>query len=210
MGDNMSKCLQVCERRCNTNFLKHNYEIVVLLIIFLFGLIVGTFSVAVCKDESFYGLDNYLLEYLSFLKLNGFITIFSKYLLIFVSLIIFNFLIGMCLLGKSILCFFAFVYSFGIGSVVSFVYMKYDLQGVLFTVFCLALGIFLFSINYLLSLRNSIVFSKSICQYCFFGNESKVDIKKYVLKYLVHIILCVFIAIVFAFNTGSFIERFNF
>ncbi len=205
----MTKSILLKNTDSNSSVLKNDLSFVILTILFLIGFVVSAFSIYVCENNNFYELDSYIDSYISFLKSSDYFNVLKQYLIFFFILVFINFIFGLCLIGNAISFVLSFLYSFGFGSITAYFYKVYGYEGMSFFFVCILPGLFLFSINYILSLKHSISFSKSLFKFCFKNEKISINFKNYLYKYLIHYLLCVFCATVFSFFSSCFVEKFN-
>lgn len=203
-----STCLK--NKFLDFKLLKQNMHLLFLFALFILGLIAGTFSISICKDNNFYDLKDYVSSYILFLKTSDYFSVLLKYFICFTLLVFLNYMLGLCILGNLLLFPISFLYSFGFGSIVAYFYKVYSLNGIAFVLICILPGIFLFSVNYILSLKHSVVFSTRLYSFTLkCKSEYDLNFKNYTSKYVIHIILCLFCATVFSFFSSCFVEKFN-
>lgn len=183
------------------------YNLTFISALFIFGMLVGAFSINICNDSEYYGISLYFDNYIEFLKENSFLNLFYSYFCVFSVLLLINFSLGLCLIGRFVSSIILFLYSFAIGSVSSFLYSKYSIAGLK----CFAISIlpclFLLTINYLLCFMNTFNFSKKLLLLCKNNNVS-INFVVYIFKYSIHFVLTVLISLLFALFSRIFISLF--
>ena len=128
----------------------------------------------------------------------------------FVLLIFINYILGLCVIGNFISIFIFFIFSFGVGSVSGFLYKIYSLNGVCFFSLIILPGLFLFTINYILSLKQSFCFSRELFKLVKSENSVSVNFKSYSIKFLIHFILSLIICLINTFFSYTFCGMFEF
>ena len=186
------------------NLIKTHSTFIFICSVFLLSLVFGAFSISVCENESMYGLKSYITEYLSFLNNSVYLELFINCFIMFSLLILINYILGLCIVGNFISVLILFIYSFSIGSVSGYLYRIYSLNGICFFSLAVFPGLFLFCINYLLSIKRSFDFSKELLKLTKEKSEVSVNFKAYSIKFLIHIILCIFICLIGAFFLVTF------
>lgn len=189
---------------------KNNSVFLIISGIFVFGLLIGSFSISVCENNDFYGLSGYFSDYINFLKGCGYSDIFFSSLFMFSLLILINYILGLCVVGNFINLFIFLFFSFGVGCISGFLYKSFSINGIGFFALALLPGLFLFCINYILSLKRSFCFSKELFKLCKKGSNIAIDFKSYSLKFLVHFILVIINSLVYSFFTNTFVTMFEF
>lgn len=206
----MSNKLVFKHKRNITELLKSNILLIVISFVLIFGMLIGSFSVSICSDKSYYGLSDYFNNYILFLNENDFFKIFINSITMFLLLIFINYILGLCLVGNFISIFIFFIFSFGVGSVSGFLYKEYSLNGVCFFALVILPGLFLFCINYILSLKHSFCFSRELFKLTKAGNSISVDFKNYSIKFLIHLLLAILICLISTFFSYTFSAMFEF
>lgn len=206
----LTKTLVFKHKRDLTQLLKSNILLIVISAVFLFGMLIGSFSVSICSNSSYYGLSDYFKNYVEYLNNSEFIFIFFNSVFMFVLLILINYILGLCVIGNFISVFILFLFSFGVGSISGFLYKTYSISGVCFFALVILPGLFLFCINYILSLKHSFCFSRELFKLVKKSNSVSVDFKVYSIKFIIHLILSVLICLINAFFSNTFAAMFEF
>lgn len=206
----LTKTLVFKRHRAAVDLFKSNYIFLAVTAIFVFGLLLGSFSIGVCQNQSYYGLSNYFSDYIIFLKESKFSEIFLTSFFMFALIVLINYILGLCLIGNFLSIFISFFISFGIGSISGFLYKSFSVKGIGFFALALLPGLFLFCINYILSLKRSFCFSRELFKLCKNNSEISVDFKNYSVQFIIHFILCLISSLVYSFFSNTFVEMFNF
>lgn len=205
----MTKTLVLRSKFNSSKLIKQNYLILIISFLFVFGVLIGSFSINVSDNDTFYGLKEYFLDYIEFLNESKFKNVYLNVSFMFSLLILINYILGACLIGDFINIFMLIFFSFGIGSISGFLYNFYSIKGVGFFALTIFPGLFLFCIVYLISFKQSFSFSKNLFKLSIKESEVSVDFKGYSIKFLIHIILIFLIALVFSFFTYTFTPMFD-
>lgn len=206
----LTKTLVLRRYSSTLDLFKGNSVFLIISGIFVFGLLLGSFSISICENNSFYGLSNYFNEYIIFLKNAEFSKIFLSSFFMFALIILLNYILGLCVIGNFVSLFMLLLISFGVGSVSGFLYKSFSINGIGFFALAVLPGLFLFCINYILSLKRSFCFSRELFKLCKKEANVSVDFKSYSIKYVIHFILVIFNSLVFSFFTNTFVSMFNF
>ena len=206
----LTKTLVLRRYGTTIDLFKGNSVFLIISGIFIFGLLLGSFSISICENSSFYGLNNYFYEYIEYLKNADFSEIFMSSFFMFALIILLNYILGLCVIGNFVSLFLLLLISFGVGCVSGFLYKSFSINGIGFFALAVLPGLFLFCINYILSLKQSFCFSKELFKLCKKEVQVSVDFKNYSIKYIIHFILVVFNSLVFSFFTNTFVSMFNF
>lgn len=206
----LTKTLVLRRYSTTLDLFKGNSVFLIISAVFIFGILLGSFSISICENSSFYGLNNYFNDYIAFLKNAAFSEIFMSSFFMFTLIILLNYILGLCVIGNFVSLFLLLLISFGVGSVSGFLYKSFSINGIGFFALAVLPGLFLFCINYILSLKRSFCFSKELFKLCKKETQVSVDFKNYSIKYLIHFILVIFNSLVFSFFTNTFVSMFNF
>lgn len=190
--------------------IKENLIFIIIASLFVFGILIGSFSISVCENNDFYGLNSYFNDYIIFINQSSFSELFLNSLFVFSLLVLFNYILGLCVIGNFINVFILLLFSFGIGNVSGFLYRAFSIKGIGFFSLTVLPGLFLFCINYLLSFKQSFTFSKELFKLCKKNAAIKVDFKKYSIKFIVHFVIVFLVSLVFAFFTNTYSSMFDF
>lgn len=206
----MTKALIIKQRKNTISLIKNNLMFVIIIGVFLFGMLIGSFSVSVCEDNNFFGIRSYFNSYVDFLSTSDFKTVFLNTLLSLTLLILVNYISGLCVVGNFFISFLLFLFAFGIGSVSAFLYRCYSLTGICFFTLVILPGLFIFCITYILSFIHSFKFSARLFALVKKNNSVSVDFGKYSVKHVMFFILTVLSCVINAFITVNFISVFDF
>lgn len=209
-GDFLSNAMVYKHKRNITTLLKSNILLIIISAVLLLGMMIGSFSVNICEDNNYYGISDYFKSYILFLNENDFFGVFLNSIFMFVLLIFINYILGLCVIGNFISIFIFFIFSFGVGSVSGFLYKIYSLNGVCFFSLIILPGLFLFTINYILSLKQSFCFSRELFKLVKSENSVSVNFKSYSIKFLIHFILSLIICLINTFFSYTFCGMFEF
>lgn len=206
----MTKTLVFKRHRTAVDLFKGNYIFLIITAIFIFGLLLGSFSISICQNQNYYGLNSYFSDYIVFLKEAAFSEVFLTSFFMFSLIVFLNYILGLCLIGNFISLFISIFISFGIGSISGFLYKSFSVRGIGFFALALLPGLFLFCINYILSLKRSFCFSKELFKLCKSENQVLINFKNYSVQFIIHFILCLISSLVYSFFSNTFVEMFNF
>ena len=183
---------------------------IIISCVFLLGLIIGSFSVYACETNDYYGINTYFNGYIESIRESEFLKIFFDTLFVFFLIVFLNFILGLCVVGNFFSFLFYFLFSYGIGAVSGFFYSAYHLKGIGFFALNILPALFLFLIDYIISLKHSIAFSNRLFKLCCVNKEVKVDFKAYLIKFIVHFVLVAIISLIYAFFIKTFNVMFDF
>ncbi len=190
--------------------LKSNLKFIVICLGFIISLIAGTFAISVCNDDNYFGLSSYFSEYLGFLNNCGFLEVFLNSLYAFSVLILINMVLGLCVIGAFFNWFVLFILGFGIGSVSGYIFSVYSLKGLCFFLLIILPGLFLFSLDYILSFQDSFDFSLMLFRTVSKKMQYSANLRQYFIKYLIYFVLVIFISLFNSFMISTFFGFFNF
>ncbi len=191
----------------NEFYLKNRRYIILIVSVFIIGMIFGSFSINVCNNSDYYGLSNYFDSFILFLKSSSFLNIYCSFVFTFLLLLLINFILGLCLVGNVFIVIILLLYSFAIGSISAFLYCKYSLIGISYFVVSILPCLFLMTINYLICVKHSFVFSKDLCLLSK-NSINSIDFKSYIVKYFIHFIFVILFSIMFSLFSKFLINLF--
>lgn len=171
--------------------IKFDYSIVILSTIFLCGVIIGIFLIHNCDDDLKNMLFNILENYISTKSNSGFIAIFSFELVLLLTFVMLEFILGLSAVGSPfavlILAFFG-VFS---GAGASCIILNWGLKGIFYLLLvilpCYAITAAILVKCCCLSIRISSILFNCILQKDTI-KRSICDFKEYTLNYLILIV----------------------
>ncbi len=198
------------EKRQSVNIkflLKSNLKLIVITVIFVFSLVIGSFSVSVGENSN---MASYFLDYIKYLKNCEFLNLFFNYYFYFSLFILLNMVLGLCVIGVFLNWFVLFLLGFGIGNVSGFIFYEYSLNGLCFFLLLLMPALFLYSIVFIISFRDSSDFSLKLLRSVNKREVFSESLKKYFIKYIIYFIILIFISLFNTFVITNFYVLFDF
>lgn len=205
----MSKPLIIKNNLSFKKIVLKNLRFVIICAVFILSLILGAFSVSVCDDESFFGLAEHFDNFLEFTEKSGFAEMLLYLSFGFSFLILINFVLGLCVIGTFFNPTIMFIYGFGAGAISSYIYCTYSLKGICYFILVLLPGIFLFSLNYILSFDFSFKFSLKLYKSITKNISQRFDLKLYLIRYIYFFILTFIIGLINSFFIKTFSPIFD-
>lgn len=205
----MSKPFALKERIPFKRVVFGNIRFVLICFGFIISLCIGSFAVSICDDGAYFGLSEYFENYLRFSVESSFADIFLYSSLSFLLLILINCILGLCVIGSFVNSLFIFVFGFGIGAVSSYIYCVYSLKGICYFILVLLPGIFLISLNYILSFKYSFDFSVKLLKSVGKNISVSFDLKLYFIRYIYFFVLTFAIGLINSFFIKTFTPIFD-
>ena len=194
------------------DFFNRNIIIVVLCLLFVAGVIIST--VCYIKSPAANSLaKEWFVDYISFRASGSFLSIFLNSLLFFliVSLCVFG--CGTSMVGVVLVPMISGYLGFRYGSIASYIYSIYELKGIAFNSVILIPPTAIFLVGLFYASRCSVEFSLIISRLTVpktVARNLSVDFKNYCSKYMVLLVIIVFVALIDALFCRWFIGFFEF
>lgn len=186
-----------------------NLEFIIICSVFILSLCLGAFSVSVCDDGNYFGLCEHFDNYLIFAQKSGFTDIFLYSSFGYSVLILINCILGLCVIGTFFNPIIMFLFGFGTGAMSSYIYCTYSLKGICYFILILLPGIFLFSLNYILSFKFSFDSSLKLYKAVAKNISERFDLKLYFVRYIYFFILTFIIGAIGSFFIKTFSPIFD-
>ncbi len=206
----MIKTISLKEYVSFKSLLKSNLKILIATICFSLSLLLGSFAASVCDDKSCFGIASYFSNYLKFIENCDFIDLFLNSYFHFSILILINMVLGLCVIGIFLNWFILFLFGFGTGAVSGYIFYAYSLKGLCFFLLILLPGLFLFSLELVLSFKDSFEYSLKLFKTANKKLVFSANLKNYFLKYIIYFVILMFMCLFNAFVIINFYSFFNF
>lgn len=187
--------------------------VIILSSLFLFFMLVGSFSVSLCKNNSCYGVDSVINSIVNSRKTS---TFWQTLLLSFLSSIIWLVVGYFC--GASsfgfVVCFLLLSFrGFALGITAGFLYSTKGLFGIGFFLLVLFFGLFISNLTLIFAYSNSITLSLHYLHLLKGTNDANKTKEKMIIfskKYIIYLSLIVISSVIDAVMSLSFSGYFNF
>lgn len=200
--------------RKSSAILKKNWKILMLLILFTLGMLLGTYLVK--QDNKFVLelLPNLFKNYINSKECGSIAVNFISSLSVNFFFLIFSFILGLCVIGIPFIAMIPFLKGVGIGMLCGYMYLKYTFGGLGYCVLIIYPGLIISLLALLMSCNLSISSSYNLLLVSTGNNEKTskkdADFKIYCLRNLIVLIITVFSSVIDSIVIKMFSNLFSF
>ncbi len=170
--------------------LKNNANLIFLCMVFIVGIVVGTFATIATDKDTLNILDFLFLTNFKARMEQSLIYTFSATLSSSFVFLLMNFLLGLTLWGFLIIPSVSFFKGYGLGLSLGYIYGVYKIKGILFNLLVMLPSALIISVSVILFSRLSMIFSFKLCKSAFIKRSvNQILIKNYLVKFAFFIII---------------------
>lgn len=195
------------------DILKKNRSLLVLTTLLLFGMLIGSWAIKICNNDSYYGIVDVFNNYLDKRIGQSFLLSFLYSVLSSLPVIVACYVFGLCIIGSPAAFIAPFLYGFSMGITAGYLYSAFELKGIGFFALIMLPRLFINSVTVIFASRETFRFSLKLFK--IISPISKTQqfyesFKLYSIRFIFFIIFIIFASLIDAVMSVAFISFFKF
>ena len=200
--------------RGSINNLKKNWKSLILLLLFAFGILLGTYILKHNGELMDTIIANAFNDYIEAKKDKSIAANFIDSIKINLIFIIISFVLGFCAIGTPLISLIPVVKGIGIGVICGYLYLKYNFSGLGYCVLIIYPGLIVSMMSLLMACNFSLSFSYDMLLSVIENNKKELKgeykLKLFCIRYLIITAISIFGSVVDSFAIKLFSGLFSF